>query len=91
MVHATPLGSDPDDPLPFAVDGLGAGTVVVDMVYGAGPTPLVRAARERGAAAVDGREVLLHQGIEQFRLMTGSDLPSALGREVLGLGAEGDG
>jgi 3-dehydroquinate dehydratase / shikimate dehydrogenase len=85
VVHATSLGRSPDDPPPFDVGRLRPGAVLVDLVYGEGPTALVAAARRRGIVAVDGREVLLHQAVEQFRLMTGRDLPLDLGRRVLGL------
>ena len=87
LVHATPLGRSVDDGPPFDVGRLPAGAAVVDMVYGGEPTPLIEAARRRGLLAVDGRAVLLHQALDQFRLMTGRELPAALGRELLGLAA----
>jgi len=89
IVQATPLGRRPEDPLPFAVGGLGAGHTVVDLVYGDTPTPLAVAARARGAAVVDGREVLLQQAIAQFQLFTGAELPVELGRRVLELEERG--
>ena len=86
VVHATSLGGSDGDALPFDLDGVGPGLVLVDLVYRhEGPTRLVAEARRRGAVAVDGREVLLHQAVEQFRLMTGAELPVELGRRVLGL------
>ena len=88
-VHATPLGRRNSDELPLPVARLAAGAVVVDLVYGETPTPLVAEARRRGVVAIDGREVLLYQAIPQFRSMTGQDLPVALARQVLGLAAEG--
>jgi 3-dehydroquinate dehydratase/shikimate dehydrogenase len=77
-----------DEALPFPVDGLRAGTVVIDLVYRRpeeGPTPLLAAAAARGALTVDGREVLLGQARGQFRLMTGRELPRELARRLLGL------
>jgi len=77
-----------DDPPPFPVDELRAGTIVVDLVYRRpeeGPTPLLAAAAASGAVTVDGREVLLGQARGQFRLMTGRDLPRDLARRLLGL------
>ena len=61
--------------------------MLIDLAYGEEPTPLVAAARAAGAVAVDGREVLLYQGLEQIRLMTGRELPPAAGRRLLGLPA----
>ena len=64
---------------------LAPNAVVVDLVYGDAPTPLVVESRRRGRQAIDGREVLLYQAIPQFRAMTGSNLPVELGRRVLEL------
>jgi 3-dehydroquinate dehydratase/shikimate dehydrogenase len=86
VVHATPLGKHTGDPLPFAVERLRAEAVVVDMVYRRKqPTPLVEAVRENGGVAIDGREVLVHQALEQFRLMTGRELTVEMARRILDL------
>lgn len=85
IVNATSLGRQADDPLPFAVDGLVPEAVVVDLVYKEEPTPLLRAARERGLATVDGREVLVHQALGQFRWMTGREMPLATALRIVGL------
>jgi shikimate dehydrogenase len=49
--------------------------VVLDVVYGAGRTPLQRAAAERGWVIAEGTDMLLHQATEQVRLMTGLAAP----------------
>jgi 3-dehydroquinate dehydratase/shikimate dehydrogenase len=85
LVNATSLGRQDGEPLPFPVDSLRLGAVVIDMVYGEGPTPLLRAAAERGASTIDGREVLIGQAAGQFRMMTGRELPAAAARRVVGL------
>lgn len=85
LVHATPLGRDDGDELPFDPEAVRAGAVVVDMVYRPRPTALVEALRERGIEVVEGREMLLFQAFAQFRLMTGHELPEDLGRRLLGL------
>ncbi len=85
LVNATSLGHETDDPLPFDLGGIVPGTVVVDMVYGPEPTPLLKAAADAGATPVDGRSVLLFQAVSQFRMMTGRELPLASGRSILGL------
>jgi 3-dehydroquinate dehydratase/shikimate dehydrogenase len=97
LVNATPLGRaarKDDEPLPFPVDALRPGAVVIDLVYRSqpsqsgleqGPTPLLAAAAARGAVTVEGREVLLAQARGQFRMMTGQGLPSPLARRLLGL------
>jgi 3-dehydroquinate dehydratase/shikimate dehydrogenase len=88
LVNATTLGragEDRREALPFPVDRLRAGTVVVDLVYRETPTPLLQAAAEREILTVDGREVLLYQALGQFRMMTGREMPVDLARRVLGL------
>lgn len=85
IVHATSLGRSADDPLPFSVDGLRSGTVVVDLVYRDEPTPLLAAAAARGLTVVDGREVLVHQALGQFRWMTGREMPLATALKIVGL------
>lgn len=89
IVHATSLGSDDADALPFEPRRLADGAVVVDLVYRRDrPTPLVDAVRALGRQAVDGREVLLGQAVPQFRLFTGRELPEEPARHRLGLEAE---
>ncbi len=59
------------------------GGVVLDCVYGHGPSPLLRLARQSGYAAVPGTEMLLHQACEQVRLMTGRAAPTEAMRAAL--------
>ena len=52
--------------------------VVFDVVYDPWPTPLSRAASEAGATFVSGLDLLVHQAVDQVRLMTGrEDVPLA--------------
>jgi shikimate dehydrogenase len=67
VVNATPVGMGTDD-LPVELSRLAPGAVVVDLVYGAGETAFVRAARDRGHTAVDGLRMLLFQGVRAFEL-----------------------
>jgi len=73
--------------LPEAVEWL-KDAVVVDLVYGSRPTPLVSSALEMGRAVIDGREVLFVQVRRQFELMTGREMPADLARAILGYQAE---
>src|SRR5205823_10309513 len=61
VVNATPLGMSGGDPLPVDPEALHAGQAVVDLVYHPADTPLLTAARLRGALAVNGLGMLLHQ------------------------------
>ena len=89
IVNATPLGQVPV--IAAAVPGTGLidpDTIVCDLAYrGDGaPTPLIVAARERGARAVDGIDVLVGQGIFAFELLTGVAAPV----EVMRAAARGE-
>ncbi len=66
-------GEDPFEHLPLAVDSFAPGRVVVDMVYGEEPSPLLAAAAASGAATVDGLEMLVRQGALSLRIWTGSE------------------
>jgi shikimate dehydrogenase len=55
-------GEDPFGHLPLNREGFGPEQTVVDMVYGAEPSPLLSSAAAAGAATVDGLEILVQQG-----------------------------
>jgi shikimate dehydrogenase len=68
--------------LPIEADELGAGSLVVDMVYRAGGTRFLEAARTRGARVVDGLEILVAQGAASFERWTGMEAPREAMREA---------
>lgn len=70
-------GSSPEDlnDLRVTPNQLSGAQTVVDLVYGEGETELLRVARLAGARTVDGREVLVRQGAESFRIWTGIEAP----------------
>jgi shikimate dehydrogenase len=63
-------GEDPFQHLPLAPVDFKADQAVVDMVYGERPSALLAAAEERGAATVDGLEVLVQQGALSLAIWT---------------------
>ena len=80
VVNATPLGMGDvvrldggPEPLPLDVNVLTSAHVVVDLIYHPATTPLLVAARERGATAVNGLGMLIHQAAHAFRLWTGEE------------------
>jgi shikimate dehydrogenase len=83
VVNATPLGLKPQDPLPAARDWLPSGRCIMDLVYGAGDTPFLAAARERGNQIVRGWQMLLNQGAAAFKLWTGQEPPLAEMKKAL--------
>jgi len=82
LVNATPVGRD-DNAMPFEVNTLSRGTLVIDLVYGARPTPLMDAVIARGGAIIDGYDVLLSQVRKQFQMMTGLEMPVTIGRQSI--------
>src|SRR3546814_16494581 len=63
------------EPLPRAATRLGPGQVVVDLIYHPPVTPLPEAARARGAVAINGLGMLIHQAALAFRAWTGEEAP----------------
>ncbi|MBN1321891.1 MAG: shikimate dehydrogenase [Thermoleophilia bacterium] len=87
LVNATSVGlagSVKEFALP--VDTVHSGHVVVDLVYSNSATPLVNAARARGALTADGMEMLVMQAAESYSLWTGLTPPVDVMRESVGRG-----
>jgi shikimate dehydrogenase len=86
VVNCTSVGlHDPEatfKALPVEADELSAGSLVVDMVYRAGGTRFLEAARTRGARVVDGLEILVAQGAASFERWTGLEAPRPAMREA---------
>lgn len=82
VIHATSLGLL-DDRAPLRVAALDDGAAVLDCVYRAGGTELIKQARARNLVAVAGESMLLHQGARAFKLWTGQDAPLAAMRTAL--------
>jgi shikimate dehydrogenase len=61
--------------LPVEVDALGEYACVVDLVYRAGGTGLLREAKRTGSRAIDGIEILVRQGALSFERWTGRAAP----------------
>jgi shikimate dehydrogenase len=61
--------------LQLTFDLVGRYSYVVDLVYRAGITPLLAAAREQGIPTLDGLEILVAQGALSFELWTGRAAP----------------
>ena len=81
LINATPSGRQNDGP-PFAIESLNSDAVIIDLAYGANPTPLVSGILARGGTVIDGYDVLLRQVRKQFRLMVGREMPHGIGREL---------
>jgi shikimate dehydrogenase len=87
VVNATPIGMHGPGAglLPCPESVLHAGQTVVDLVYDPLETPLLTAARARGAAAYNGVSMLVFQAARAFEIWTGRDAPV---EAMLGAAAE---
>jgi shikimate dehydrogenase len=85
IVNATSLGqSDVGRESPIPGDAMQEGQIVMDIVYKPLQTRLIEAAALRGAVAVRGGRMLLHQAAAQFELYTGRSPPLSVMDEALG-------
>ena len=64
----------------LGVEAIEPPAVVVDLVYGARPTPVAAWGERVGARVVDGLEVLVRQGARSFERWTGRPAPSEVMR-----------
>lgn len=72
VVNCTPLAGE-EPPAPLAA--IPPAALIVDLTYGAAPTPWVRAARAAGRQAVDGLGLLVHQARRSLSLWLGREVP----------------
>ncbi|MCK1746086.1 shikimate dehydrogenase [Bradyrhizobium sp. 139] len=71
LVNGTPVGMLPNRGMPVAATLLHDKLWVADAVYSPLITPLLAAARERGARIMTGRELAIYQAADAFELFTG--------------------
>jgi 3-dehydroquinate dehydratase / shikimate dehydrogenase len=77
LINATPCGMHGNaHPLPLESEEWHA-RLVFDLVYNPLDTPLLKIARARGIATIQGVEMFVHQGARQFELWTGKPAPEA--------------
>jgi shikimate dehydrogenase len=76
LVNATPVGMEPKtEGIPINPELLGRFRLVMDIVYQPLETRLLKEAKARGATAIDGLQMLIHQATAQFELWTGRPAP----------------
>jgi shikimate dehydrogenase len=77
IVNATPVGMVSGDGLPFGLDAVALhdGQFVADLIYAPATTPLLAAARRRGAGTANGLGMLIHQAARQIAVWTGRPAP----------------
>ncbi len=77
FVNATIVGMKPMDDQSVVKDPsvFRSNLVVADTVYNPEETKLLREAREAGCKTINGKGMLLWQGVSAFKLFTGKDMP----------------
>lgn len=84
IFNATTIGLHPDnDKTPLPKELLNNNHIVFDAIYSPYQTQLLKDAEEKGVKVIHGLEMLLHQGLEQFKLYTGHEAPEEAMRKVL--------
>jgi shikimate dehydrogenase len=83
IANATSLGMGASDPLPIEPVLIQPGHVIFESVYVPAETPLLRAARERGAIAVGGLGMLARQGARSLSIWSGMEPDEDLMLNVL--------
>lgn len=84
IFNATSVGLYPhEDDTPLAKEFITNKHIVFDSVYTPYETRLLRESKQQGAYVIHGMEMLLQQGVAQFKLYTGYDAPIETMRNVL--------
>lgn len=85
IIHATHVGMDEHDKSIIPLKFINKKHIVFDIVYSLhiDRTHLAREAERIGANVIEGREMLLWQGVAQFELFTGRKAPVETMRSVL--------
>ncbi len=82
IINATPVGMN-EDKSSIDKNFLNKNQIVFDVVYTPKETRLIKDAKQIGAKVIFGYEMLLYQGVEQFKLYTGFDAPIETMRKTL--------
>ncbi len=76
LVNSTSVGMPPrTDKTLVTADQIHSGLIVFDLVYNPIETRLLREAKKAGAIAIDGVDMLVHQGAESFKIWTSKNAP----------------
>ncbi len=77
IVNATSVGMSPteDDAITLLDDSFVKNQIVFDLVYNPPRTKLLQSAEKKGAIALDGLKMLVHQAAKAFEIWTGEQVP----------------
>ncbi len=84
IINATPLGmyGEMENKSPWN-GKLNPKCIVFDLVYNPLETQFIKQAQKSGCQSIQGLEMFIHQGLEQFKLWTGIELNAVEAREVV--------
>lgn len=83
VINATAVGLPiADQATPLPKEFISDRQIIFDVVYAARETRLLTEARQQGARVIPGTEMLLYQGMSQFKLFTGHEAPEMAMREA---------
>jgi shikimate dehydrogenase len=82
IVNTTPLGLKDDDPMPMDMVLLKPSHTICDLIYK--DTPMLRRAAALGCKTLNGKGMLLWQGVLAFEIWTGVTPPVDVMRKALG-------
>lgn len=80
-IQSTSVGLNSADPISIPLEILCPSLNLVDMIYS--ETTLLGRARKSGLNVIDGKGMLLHQGVKSFEIWTGKKAPVEMMREAL--------
>ncbi len=87
VVNTTPIGMYPhveQSPIDeVAMQGLKQGAIAYDLIYTPNPTQFLRQAKQQGAIAIDGLEMLVQQGAAALKIWLGQTPPVDIMRQSL--------
>lgn len=69
VINATPLGMNPDDPMPTDAERLDPATVVVDIITRSEPTALLLEAQSRGCQTLNGHPMHVGQALLALKFL----------------------
>ena len=75
LVNATPMGMAGQADVAIDISGMPSTGLILDLVTDPANTALLRAARARGLATLDGLDMLVEQAADSFPLLFGSEPP----------------
>ncbi len=87
IVNTTPVGMYPhveESPVDaVTMQGLSEGAIAYDLIYTPNPTQFLRQAKQQGAHAIDGLEMLVQQGAAALKIWLGQTPPVDIMRQSL--------